>query len=191
MDDARDSDGGAGILTVDQFSRRLCAAAPRIQSRVRPLLSRRLRRFADSDDIWQETCLVALKRRARFVWRGRAAFVRWLLTIATRMIQREARRAHVGGGEAAWADAEAILPGLPCPRALDPGVFAELRDEADHIRGLIARLPAAQREVCTLDLERRLRPVEMARLLGKTITTIRKHQHRALRTLRRVCRVAG
>lgn len=66
----------------------------------------------------------------------------------------------------------------------DIAVDAAVRDEADHLRRLLAELPEAQREVITLAYYGELTHVEIATLLDIPLGTVKGRMRLGLRRLR-------
>lgn len=136
----------------------------------------RLRGATDPDDVTSETFLQVFRDLASFEGDA-AAFRTWVLTIAHRRVLDDWRRRDRRPSEA------------PMPPDFDvPGGDVEedvaRRGGQGRVEALLARLPAVQREVVLLRVLGELTLEETATVLGRTVASVKAHQHRAMSALR-------
>lgn len=139
------------------------------------LLRRLCRNATDAEDALQETAVR--------VWRSLDSRPRlrnprgWLLTIAYRVYVDQAKRWRIVTCGQHPED-------LPDPHLLPPEAEAERREEAERVRGAVASLPEAQREVVLLHYTARLSLRETAQAMGLSVGTVKSRLHAALGQLR-------
>lgn len=95
-----------------------------------------------------------------------------------RLIDRHRRR---GARPAATSLAE--FAAMPAPDAMSP---VEIADEAAHVRGLLGRLRAEERQVLELALGAGLSQAVIAARLGLPLGTVKSHARRGLIRLRQL-----
>jgi len=139
------------------------------------LLRRLCRNPDDAEDAFQETAVR--------VWRSLDSRPRlrnprgWLLTIAYRTFLDLAkrRRVPVGGEDPAE---------LPDRNLLPPEAAVERQEETEQVRGAVAALPEALREVVFLHYTGRLSLHETAEAMGLSVGTVKSRLNAALGKLR-------
>ena len=159
---------------VDALARVFDATAPRLALIAAHLVG------DGAEDVVQTTFLEALRCSDRFEV-GRPVLP-WLLAILTRRaanVRRSTTRAT-----------RRLEPGVELDSLADgergPAELAAERDGIARIAAAIEQLDGATREACALRLLHGLRPVEIARALGRPLGTVHSQLHRGARELRRV-----
>lgn len=143
---------------------------------LRQFARRRLRNADDIEDVVQEILLTI--HAIRHTYDPRRPFGPWLVTIASRRISdRVRRRAFLLSREVPLApehetlsEAQANLP--------DAGV------DGQRLRGLIERLPPAQRWAVKLLRLQEMSLKEAANVSGMSVAALKAASHRALKALR-------
>ncbi|NYI05962.1 RNA polymerase sigma factor ShbA [Allostreptomyces psammosilenae] len=132
------------------------------------------------DDVAQEVCLAVLCALPRYRDEGRPfeAFVYGIAAHKVADLQRAAMR-----GPTSTALPADDLTEKP-DDALGPEEQALLSSEAEWAKGLLASLPAHQRELVLLRVAVGLSAEETGRVLGMSPGAVRVAQHRALNRLR-------
>ena len=141
------------------------------------LATRYLGRRADAEDAVQEVFLDLRKSAARYD-AAVAAERTFVTTVARRRLLDCRRRL------AARPDRFAEPPADCRDDAFDPQGRAELADESARPRRELAGLPADQRRVIELAVDRGLTQAEIADRTGLPLGTVKSHARRGLRTLR-------
>ena len=138
---------------------------------------RRLRSPSDADDVAAETFARVVRDLGRFTWMG-GGFEAWLFRMASNLIVDHSRRTN---RERATGD------GLPALQAEveTPEAFILRGETSTEIRGLLATLPAEQREVLLLRCAGQLGTNEISKLMGRKPNAVRQLQFRALSNLRK------
>jgi RNA polymerase sigma-70 factor (ECF subfamily) len=129
-------------------------------------------------DVWMNLI------RAREAYTVRAKFTTYLYHLAhNRLIDYYRSRA---GGVALSFDAEdgPLLDSVPAPRADDPAVSAEFRQQAARLLQLLDALPAPQREAFLLQQESDMSIEEIAQVTGVTRETAKSRLRYANARLR-------
>jgi RNA polymerase sigma factor (sigma-70 family) len=142
----------------------------------------RVRRREDAEDLTAEVYAAAVASIEQF--RGDASVLTWLIAIARRKVIDDARRRR-RRPEVLEADLALSAPDS------DPSFDArghttenladalERRETAGRIRGLVLRLPQAQREALLLRCVDELSLTEIARVLGRSENAVKGLLHRA------------
>lgn len=131
----------------------------------------------DAADLTQQVFLRALDALPRFHPRG-APFAAWLFRIARHAAIDAHRRRH---SAIAW---DALPEALHPLSGQDPEE-AVLRQEAlAHLRQLVARLDPGKRELLALRFAGQLSASEIAAVVGKSPTAVKKHLTRILQSLK-------
>ncbi|MBI5852059.1 MAG: sigma-70 family RNA polymerase sigma factor, partial [Planctomycetes bacterium] len=159
---------------IDALARVFDATAPRLALVAAHLVG------AAAEDLVQTTFLEAMRCADRFEV-GRPVLP-WLLAILTRRaanLRRSTTRAtrHRDPG----VELDSLADGEPGPAEL-----AAERESVARISSAIDQLDGGTREACALRMLHGLRPVEIARALGRPLGTVHSQLHRGARELRRV-----
>ncbi len=135
-----------------------------------------LGRVHDAEDATQEAFVTAY--RALGTFRGDGTLSAWLARIAVRVALRAAIRRHeaLPIGDAAGA-------GLPAGDE-DPADGALEAERGRIVRAAVAGLPDPYREVVALRYFADCSLVEIARVTGRPLGTVKSHLHRGLSQLR-------
>jgi RNA polymerase sigma-70 factor (ECF subfamily) len=157
------------------------------QDRVFALIFRMLlgRGTERTHDLAQETFVRVLRGLREFEPRGSARLSTWILTIATRVVLNERRRA---GRDRSQSDDDAVAAaasGERADRSLERSRLAEA------LTAGIAALPDEQRAVFVLREYHELEYAEIAAALEIDLNTVRSRLHRARTTLRAALTAAG
>jgi len=157
------------------------------QDRVFALIYRMLlgRGTERTHDLAQETFVRVLRGLAQFEVRGAAKLSTWILTIATRVVLNERRRA---GRDRADLDDAALADAASTDRA-DHSL--ERTRLAEALTAGIAALPDEQRAVFVLREYHELDYAEIAAALEMPENTVRSRLHRARTALRAALTAAG
>ncbi|MHC4471237.1 MAG: RNA polymerase sigma factor [Planctomycetota bacterium] len=152
--------------------------AKRYEGRVRASIRRRLgpelRARVETDDIFQTSFFAALGDLAGFRYRGEAAFVRWLSTVAERKMLMTARRHRAGKRDLRleWPlDGVGDIPG----QMTSPTQGAVRGELKEGIREAVARLPDPDRQVVQLHSFDGLGFREIAEKLGLADKNAARH----------------
>ena len=171
MDEASDEELMLRIAKGDERAFR--ALVPRYAARAIGLARRTTGSDADAEEIVQEAFLRVWVSAPR--WRPQAAFRTWFYRIVFNLALNRRRRA----------------PFLPLAEAGDPpdpaaGAGERMeRDESDRaVAAAIATLPERQRAAIVLTYDGELTNVEVASVLGTSVSSIESLLVRAKRTLR-------
>jgi len=121
-----------------------------------------------------------LRGRSRFD-PGRGSPRAWLFAIARNAALDELRRRRRTG---------ALTVEVADERALDPELDAELAERRVLVRGGLAKLAPAEREVILLKFVGRLSNAELGRVLGCSESSAGTRLHRAVERLREACGAA-
>lgn len=157
------------------------------QDRVFALIYRMLlgRGTDRTHDLAQETFVRVLRGVRDFDARGAAKLSTWILTIATRVVLNDRRRA---GRDRAQLDDDAVEAARSTDRA-DRSL--ERTRLAEALTAGIAALPDDQRAVFVLREYHELEYAEIASALEIDLNTVRSRLHRARTALRAVLTAAG
>jgi RNA polymerase sigma-70 factor (ECF subfamily) len=162
------------------------AAVDSLLRQIRPMVLRyclaRLGRISGhyqaADDVAQEVCIALWSALPRYQDMGRP-FASFVFGIASHKVADAMR------GAARLAIPTEDLPDEPDDRP-GPEETAVADLEAERVRGLLARLPAAQRELIVLRMLTGLTAQETGNELGMSAGAVRVAQHRALTRLRAI-----
>ncbi len=131
---------------------------------------------SEAEDLAQDVFLKVFRSIDSFV--PGTNFRAWLLRIATNCFidgaRRRTARPEVAAGE----------PGLRVPAQENPGRAAELRALEGAVDQALQALPETERAVLVLRVYDGLSHREIARIVGKSETTVRWHLHQARKRLR-------
>ena len=149
-------------------------------------LDRELRRFAEVDDILQETLLRGFRSLDSFEYRAPGSFLHWLSRIADNVIADTARfhQRQRRAGEEVPFRSESNPEG---PEPADSHTPSRELREQQGVAALLARLdalPAHYREVIVLAKIEGLSTAEVASRLGKSREATALLLHRAVARLR-------
>ncbi len=175
----------AGRTDRDELSRRLQTVRARVVRALDARLGRRLRPLVDVEDLWQETCLNAIESGDSLSWRGEGPFLRWVMTIGSRMVSRAARRL-LGEGAQCRPEVSSLedLSMALIRASTGPSTRAQRHEEAARVVHVFATLPPAQRNVLVLDYICLMTHEEIAETLNSNVEAVRKTHYRAIRALR-------
>ncbi|MCX8125559.1 MAG: sigma-70 family RNA polymerase sigma factor [Dehalococcoidia bacterium] len=141
----------------------------------------RVRDSTRAEDITQQVFLKVLNAIRSFKWTG-APFTAWLMKIAHNEIidyfRKESRAKTV------TADDRMVTHG-PDPEGADPTAMAETSIEIGRIMAALENLPPAQKEVISLRFTGGLTIAEVARVLGKSVGTVKALQFNGILSLRK------
>ena len=140
-----------------------------------------------AEDFFQETWVRVLERGQQYD--GRYKFEAWLFTIARNLVidwQRQKKMSSLdtlmGQGEEQGFE--------PADEKQESPLNAMLQGEArDNMQGVLAQLPAANREVLLLRFQEELQLDEIARIQATPISTVKSRLYRGLEELKRL--IAG
>jgi RNA polymerase sigma-70 factor (ECF subfamily) len=121
---------------------------PRLERKVRVMMSGELRRRFEIDDIVQSALATGIRDLDRFEFREPASLIHWLTRIALNEIRAMSRKRIVAGVEAE-PDEEDSSPWarIECERELRPGATLELEERKALFDAAVARLPEHYRDV--------------------------------------------
>lgn len=163
-------------------------------------IGRRLQGKVDASDLVQETFLRAHQYFGQFEGSTEAELVAWLRQILASRLADLLRRYYGARRRAVQLERELTLELDQSSRVLDQGLLsptsspsqqAARREQAVILADALGRLPDDYREVIILHhLEERPFP-EVARLMGRTIDSVKNLWIRALTRLRRTLGVAS
>jgi RNA polymerase sigma-70 factor, ECF subfamily len=136
---------------------------------------------ATAEDIFQETWLHVLERGHQY--RGQWKFEVWLFSIARHLVIDNARRKKSDSLDALMDPVEgnAFQPAAGEPSPYDMALAGE---ESARMARVLARIPAAYREVLTLRFHEELALEEMATIIDAPLSTVKSRLYRGLETLR-------
>ena len=143
----------------------------------RARLGRRDGTYGSADDVTQEVCMAVVAALPRWVDQGRP-FSAFVYGIAAHKVA-DAQRAGFRDRTEPVASPPESADVSRGPEDLVVGL-----DEAARARGLLDRLPEAQREIVLLRVVAGLSAEETAAVVGSTAGAVRVAQHRALARLR-------
>jgi RNA polymerase sigma-70 factor (ECF subfamily) len=133
----------------------------------------------DAEDVAQEVCMAVLQVLPRWNDGGKPV---WAF-VFTVLRNKLADRARDGARSAALHQDESAAAGMP-DTAAGPEELMLAFDGTDRMRGLLATLPATQRDVLLLRIVVGLDTAETARALGLARGSVHVLQHRAVKVLR-------
>lgn len=165
----------------------LCRHLNRILMIVEYRTSAKLRRFYSVEDLAQEVVVEALHHRDRFQYQGESQFVRWISTIARRVVCERARTLsripltlsiRASGSTGAGASGSRIAGPESTPSSV------AMREEGcDYLRRLIHTLSESDQLVVGMFYFEGFTMVECAAEIGCTKDATAKRLYRAIRKL--------
>lgn len=199
----RTSESEVAIRDVDDplsWDRAIEAAGPaRLLALIDADLDAGLRRHCNAEDVWQETLLVAWRRRATFSWQGLGPFRRWLLEIARHCasdLRSGMRTQKRGGGRIglglSGSDTDVLLAGGAILGSTSPSRIAAHKEQAVVMRAALEALDPQLRDVVRLRLFEELSCESVAAQLGLGLSAVKHRARRGTveyeRRLRRLLR---
>lgn len=184
-------DGGSSV-SIRELTARAAGGQPgavdSLLRQVRPMILRYCRsrlgrisgQYQAADDVAQEVCIALVSALPRYRDMGRP-FASFVFGIAAHKVA-DAIRAAAG-----LAIPTEELPEEPDDRP-GPEETAVACLEAERVRGLLARLPAQQRELLVLRVLAGFSAQETGNELGMSAGAVRVAQHRAIARLRAIAR---
>ena len=130
----------------------------------------------------QETAVRFLRQLPGF--RGESQVRTWALGIAINVAREMRRSPHLRVGTLDGWDADGGGPRQP-PSRPSPDVAAELAEQRDRLRAVLADLPERQREAVVLRFFEELSVEETATAMNCAEGTVKATVHQALRALRK------
>ena len=147
----------------------------------------------DAEDLVQEVFVRLVRTIDRYQHDGR--FEAWLFRIATNLARDRLRRVRRSIGTTSWealsADSEhggraASGARMEDPSSPAPDRSINLEEDVDRLQHVLAKLPAAEREVILLRHYTQMSFAEIARTMGTPLGTALARSHRGLAKLRRM-----
>lgn len=185
------ADSGAAGGNDAAIGALLARHLPALRAYLRLRMGDRIRRWDTEWDLAQSICREALERPGHFVYRGEAAFRRWLFTMARRQLAD--RDEHLRADK---RDVDRLVTNLPngqhdersiadaVHRAFHtPSEVAIRQETLERIERALARLSDDAREAVLLSRFAGWTTAEIAEQLGKRPSTVRVMISRALATL--------
>ena len=135
-------------------------------------------------DATQESAVRFLRQLPGF--RGESQVRTWALGIAINVAREMRRSPHMRAGLVEDWDALGDVPdaSLKAPRRPPPDVAAELAEQRDRLRAVLADLPERQREAVVLRFFEELSVEETASAMNCAEGTVKATVHQALRALK-------
>ena len=149
-------------------------------------LGRRARRFADVEDVVQETLLRAFRDIGRFSYRSPDSFFRWLSAIADHVIADRVRyqnRECRAGEEVPFSSASNPLGPEPADTKTPSRLLAQ-QEALERLLDRLNALPEEYRQAIVLAKIERLSTAEMAERLGKSREAVALVVYRAVKRFR-------
>jgi RNA polymerase sigma-70 factor (ECF subfamily) len=143
----------------------------RYEGRLYGFLHRMAPPHADAADLFQETFLRVFRHASSF--KGRGSFKAWVYTIAVNVCRRHGSRTLPDS-----------LEQEPVNDASRPPEAAEAEEVRERIAQAVAALPEAQREVLVLKIYEDLSYAEIARVVNRSVGTVKSQMRYALGKLR-------
>jgi RNA polymerase sigma-70 factor (ECF subfamily) len=134
-----------------------------------------------AEDVFQQTWLRLTERIARY--EASRPFAPWLFAVARNLAYDHLRRYQPEG----LGDEEESAAAIVGPDGLEASPLARLatRERSARLSAAVGALPALDREVLALRFEQDLALVDMANLLGVSLSTAKARLYRALARLKR------
>jgi RNA polymerase sigma factor (sigma-70 family) len=162
----------------------------RIGPRIGPLLRAHME---DSDDVVQSLWREAFVDLKHFEPRGEGSFLNWMTQLAKNKLASKVEfyRAdkRAGGAKASSSEAKSVLAALSA-RGIGPATSAGNREEQEHLRRALEKLPDDQRTILRMFWFERVRQSEIGKRLEIGEDAARKRLARAeaalLKELRRL-----
>lgn len=124
----------------------LSAQGERLRKAIRARLPKDSRFLVDEDDILQETICRALQSLPRFEWRGKGAFLAWLVGIAVNTLREEATRGGVRGALVRPSSGEnSVLDQIAEADSHTPSQVAERLEDWMFLENALDRLDEEER----------------------------------------------
>ena len=163
----------------------------RYAEQVKAHLRRIVRDEAAADDLAQEVSLRVWERASQ--WDGRGPFKAWLMRVATnlalnhlRSTRRKREQPLVFEDRSNEEDEEGLAPGWMIDNStLGPAEVADLAEQKELLRGLVAALPEGKRQVLQMVHEHDMDLAEVAESLGIPVGTVKSRLHYTFRWLGR------
>lgn len=160
------------------------ALVAKYQDRVLSVIYRMCGRWADAEELGQETFLKALERIGQF--RGSSGFYTWLFRIAVNLTISHRRRASrisfrslTGPEEFDGMQAEALTSGLAQRREPNPTTVAQSAESSRRIGEALEQLDDEFRLVVVLRDVEDMDYAQIARVLDMPVGTVKSRLHRA------------
>jgi RNA polymerase sigma-70 factor (ECF subfamily) len=158
----------------------------RLRRAIRARLPRESRHIVDEEEILQETICRALQNLERFEWRGKGAFLAWLVGIAVNTLREDAARTIARGpvGEIQAVESEG-LEHFVVSDSQTPSRIVERLEDREFLEDALDRLDEEER---TLIVRRQILEqdyVTLAEDLGITEGAVRTRVSRAMSKLAR------
>ena len=147
-----------------------------LESWMRSRIGSFLRAHLSVDDALQETFSRAFQSITRFRWQGEPSFLRWLKTIANRVILEAVREQKKGP--------TLQLLREPIGRTSSPSKGIRQNERFDRLEESLKSLSANRKEIVVLALIDGLQVSEIAERLGRSQESVRKLLSRALKELK-------
>jgi len=165
------------------------ALVAKYQGRVLNVIYRMCGRWADAEELGQETFLRALERIGQF--RGTSGFYTWLFRIAVNLTISHRRRASrigfrslTGPEEFDGMQAEALTSGLAQRRESNPSVAVQNAESSRRVGEALEQLDDEFRLVVVLRDIEDMDYAQIARVLDVPVGTVKSRLHRARCVLR-------
>jgi RNA polymerase sigma-70 factor (ECF subfamily) len=153
---------------------------------VRFKLGPRTRKFADAEDVVQETCLRAFRDIGHFSYQSPGSFFRWLSAIADHVIVDRVRyrnRECRAGEEVRFRSETNPLGPEPADTATPSRLLAQ-REAIERLLDRLDALPEEYRQAILMAKIERLSTAEMAERLGKSREAVALLTYRAIKRFR-------
>jgi RNA polymerase sigma-70 factor (ECF subfamily) len=174
------------LIAGDQkaASELLSVQGERLRRAIRARLPKESRFLVDEEELLQETICRALRNLSRFEWRGKGAFLAWLLGIAVNALREESARL---GQRRALTELPATegLEGVPESESRTPSRIAERLEDWRFLEDALDRLEEEDR---VLIIRRQILEEDYASLaenMGITEGAVRTRVSRAMSKLAR------
>lgn len=163
----------------------LSVQGERLRRAIRARLPRESRFLVDEEEILQETVCRALQNLARFEWRGKGAFLAWLVGIAVNALREEAARAGARAPIGEFRAPDSDLDHVPGSDSRTPSRIVERLEDWQFLEDALDRLDEEER---TLIVRRQILEQDyltLAEDLGITEGAVRTRVSRAMSKLAR------
>src|SRR5262249_42683366 len=139
-----------------------------------------------AQDLFQETWLHVLERGRQYSAKWK--FKVWLFSIARHLFIDEARRKK-GSSLDELMDSETGTGFEPLAGGASPFEERQASEESRRVTRVLARIPAAHREVLVLRFQDEMALEEIATILKSPVSTVKTRLYRGLGTLRKLLEV--
>jgi RNA polymerase sigma factor (sigma-70 family) len=164
----------------------LSAQGERLRKAIRARLPREARYIVEEDEILQETVCRALQNLPRFEWRGKGAFLAWLVGIAVNTLREEAARVGQRGAlRGSSSGGTGVLDNVPETDSRTPSRIVERLEDRRFLEDALDRLDEEER---VLIIRRQILEQDyptLAEDLGITEGAVRTRVSRAMSKLAR------